>query len=170
MRLPADATLIVVGAGDAGRLLRDSSGENVANLIAAWSREGLPVVHLRVDGEPEAASGTGAPLAPGELAVVAGAAGGFAGTGLEALLDDAGATTLVLCGALGALEATARDAANLGYHVFIPFDACWPAAPFADPAFSRLGCDGAAVVDTPATLAAAATAKSRQRREAQRKG
>ena len=167
MRLPADATLIVVGEEG---LPRDSAGENVANLIAAWRREGLPVVHLRLDGQPEAASGTSAPPVPGEFAVVAGAAGDFAGTGLEASLDDAGATTLVLCGALGALGATARDAASLGYHVFIPFDACWPAAPFADPAFSRLGRDGAAVVDTAAALAASARAKSRQRREAQRKG
>jgi nicotinamidase-related amidase len=174
LRLPADATLIVVGVRRANRLPPGGLGEerieaNLASLIAAWRREGLPIVHLGADA-PGAPSGTGATPVQGEIAVAASAAGGFAGTGLEGFLDDADATTLVLCGALGALEATARDAIRLGYHAFIPFDACRPATPFADPAFGRLRRDGAAVVDTAAALAAAAAAKSRQRREEQRKG
>ncbi len=109
-----------------------------------------------------------APLA-GELAVDAGAAGAFAGSGLETLLDNGGVTTLVLCGALNALEPTARDAGTLGYQTFIPLDACWPAANPAEPFAARLRREGAAVVDTAAALNAAATAKTRQRREAERK-
>ena len=157
MRLPSDATLIVVGADDANHSPRGERIEaNLEKLIVVWRSEGLPVVHLRTDAAPGAPSQAWATFAQ----TAAGAAGGFAGTGLEDFLDDAGATTLVLCGALGALEATARDAASLGFHVFIPFDACWPASPFAASAFERLRCEGAAVVDTAATLAAAAMAKS----------
>jgi Isochorismatase family len=169
LRLPADATLIVVGAektipsprvgGDGER-----TTSNLIGLIAIWRREGLPLVHLRtsaVSGEPSAWA-TFAETA-------AGVTGGFSGTGLDAFLDESGATTLVVCGELGALAATARDAASLGYHVFVPFDACWPESLIADPVFERLRGEGAAIVDTAAALAAAATAKLRQRRETQRK-
>lgn len=149
MRLPADATLIVLGAGEAAESPRDDfCRAHLASLIAAWRKEGLPVVHARP----------------------AGAASAFAGTGLEGSLDDFGATTLVLCGALDAVEPTARDAGGLGYHVFVPIDACGPAAHPADVAIGALRRAGAVVVDAAATLAAAATAKARQRREAERKG
>ena len=161
MRLPADATLIVVGIGAGEERIE----ANLQKLIAVWRREDLPHIDLRIEPSARASSPAWATFA----GTAAGAAGGFAGTNLDRFLEEAGATTLVLCGALGALETTAQEAAALGYHAFIPFDACWPAKPFADPCFARLRRDGAAVVDTAATLAAAATAKSRQRREAQRK-
>ncbi len=149
MRLPADATLIVVGAGEAMEAPRDEPHEaNIASLVAAWRKEGLPVVSARV----------------------AGAASAFAEAGLERLLDDSGATTLVLCGALAGVEPTARDAESLGYHVFIPIDACGSAAHPADAAIAALRQAGAVVVDTAAALAAATTAKARQRREAERNG
>ncbi len=127
---------------------------------------GRPRTSRQRAGSPFKACAT--PLAD-ETVVDVGAAGAFSETGLESLLDEAGATTLVLCGALNAVEPTARDAGNLGYHVFIPLDACWPASSPADPAAGRLRRDGAAVVDTAATLDAAATAKARQRREVERK-
>ena len=166
MRLPADATLIVVGAEEAMEGPRDEPCEaNLASLVAAWRREGLPVVHV-CPADAAYASFVACPPSDGEAVVAAGAPSAFAGTGLEGLLDDSGATTLVLCGALAAVEPTARDAAGLGYHIFIPFDACRPPADPADAAFARAG---AIVVDTAATLAAAATAKARQRREAQRR-
>src|SRR5271165_602353 len=102
MRLPADATLIVVGArpADAG-----CAPKMVAALVDAWRREDLPVVDV-----------------PGERAPGAGA---FAEGRLESLLDDLGATTLVLCGEAVAVGAVAHDAAALGFHVFIVRDACW---------------------------------------------
>ena len=174
MRLPADATLIVVGAQQAlEHCLSAGDGReaNLASLIAAWRKERLPIVHARFDSSASA-SGKAFVAKPvdGETAIAADAAQAFFQTELERLLEDAGVTTLVLCGVLSAVEQTARDAENLGYRVFIPLDACWPAASPADPAMAFLGRGGAALVDTAATLAAAAAAKARQRREAQRKG
>ena len=140
MRLPADATLIVVG--DSGGAGRGDAAAKVAALKAAWRREELPALDI--------------------------GAGGFAGGRLEASLDDLGATTLVLCGEQGAVEAAARDAAALGFHAFLVRDACWRAAGAPQDAFAPRPEDGGAVVDAAATLAAAALAKARQRREARR--
>lgn len=166
LRLPADATLIVIGAQEAVGDRRSSAAAsveaNLASLIAAWRKHGLPLVHVRLDNAPAAPFEACATPLDGETVI--GAGSGFAGSELERMLDDAGATTLVLCGALSAVEPTARDAGDLGYQTFVPFDACWPAANFADPA-ARLRRVGAAVVDTTAALAAAPTAKARQRGE-----
>ena len=65
----------------------------------------------------------------GEILVAGDATSAFVGTALEARLDELGATTLVICGALAthALEASARHAADLGYQVFVVADACRPA-------------------------------------------
>jgi nicotinamidase-related amidase len=51
----------------------------------------------------------------------------FIGTDLEALLEERGATTLVIAGVLthNSLEATVRHAGNLGFRVAVPADACW---------------------------------------------
>ncbi len=97
-------------------------------------------------------------------------------------LDELGATTLVLCGALGthALEASARHAADLGYQVFVVADACravdavdlkgrlWPAEDVRALTLSQLKGETATIVDVETTLRAAATAKARQRRAAGR--
>jgi nicotinamidase-related amidase len=139
LRLPADATLIILGSVGAGD---ERTLANLAALIAAWREQELPVAHV--------------------------AAGGFAGTELERLLDDSGATTLVLCGELGPLEAAVRDAVRLGYHAFVPLDACWPEASRSDSVVQRLASEEAAVVDTASALLAVATAKFRQRRLAER--
>lgn len=152
MRLPADGTLIIAEARHASghpRLGADRPPDieaKLASLRAAWRKEGLPFVDALGDDGASA----------------------LAGGRLEALLDDAGATTLVLCGAMSAVAPTARDAANLGYHVFILLDACWPTEGLVQAA-ERLRQGGAVVVDTAAALGAAALAKARQRREAQRK-
>lgn len=168
MRLPADGTLIVVGAQEA--IGADCAVEaNVASLVAMWRKEGLPVVHARLDSASGNSSRAWAAPIEGEIVIESGEAGAFAGSSLERLLDDAGATTLVLCGALSALEPTARDARELGHQIFIPLDACWPKETSAGRGAARLGREGATVVDTAAALAAAATAKLRQRREAERK-
>lgn len=175
MRLPADATLIVVGAQDAIEdRLSEGGGRrveaNLASLIAVWRKEGLPIVDACLDNAPSVSFKAGVAISSdGGMANAAGAAGAFFKTEIGSLLEDAGVTTLVLCGALSAVEQTARDAENLGYRVFVPLDACWPAASPADRTIARLSREGAAVVDTAVTLSAAAMAKARQRRDAERR-
>ena len=94
----------------------------------------------------------------------------FVGTGLEGLLDELGATTLVLCGVLtpNSVEATARHAGNLGYQVFVVADACWavdkidlrgkrwPAEDVHALSLAHLEGEYATVVDAATTLRAAA--------------
>ena len=132
MRLPADATLIVVGAPDpAGDAIATA---NVAALVEAWRSESLPAFDLR----PHDAFDDG---------------------GLEARLEEIGATTLVLCGEERAVAAAARNAAALGFHAFVVRDACWRNGPAA------VGPDRAGtMVDAATALSAAAVAKARQRR------
>ena len=178
MRLPADAVLIIVEAQEsidprpvAGHA--SAADDNIAALVAAWRAEGLPLAH--VGRQPPSSR---APR-DGEIVVAAEAASAFVGTALEASLDELGATTLVICGALAthALEASARHAADLGYQVFVVADACraadaldrngrlWPAEDVRALALARLAED-ATIVDAATALRAAATAKARQRRAA----
>jgi nicotinamidase-related amidase len=180
MRLPADAVLIIIDAQRAGDSPRDSADEasevetNIAALVAAWRAEGLPLAHI---GRPP----VGSPLPPcaGEI-IIRNATSAFVGADLEARLDELGATTLVLCGALSthALEASARHAADLGYQVFVVADAClaadavdlrgrlWPAEDVRALALAHLKGETATIVDAATTLRA--TAKARQRRAAGR--
>ncbi len=137
MRLPADATLLVVGeAGGAGR---DSAASAIAALIDRWRREGLPAIDAR------------------------GSEGAFDDGGLEARLDELGATTLVLCGGESAVGRAAADAEALGFHAFVVRDACRRDGP--SPGLGQAG----TVVNLATTLAAAAVAKARQRRSEQEK-
>jgi nicotinamidase-related amidase len=189
MRLPADAVLLIIdaqgpvddprhGAGDAPEIEK-----NLAALIAVWRAEGLPLVHI---GRQPSGSASDIALAvpplDGEIVIVRNATSAFVGADLEARLDELGATTLVLCGALAthALEASARHAADLGYQVFVVADACraadvidlngrlWPAQDVRALTLGRLKGETATIVDAATALRAAATAKSRQRREAGR--
>jgi nicotinamidase-related amidase len=181
MRLPADAVLLIVDAQEAVDGPRPGAGDgpevetNIAALVAAWRAEGLPLVH--VGRQP-----AGPPLPPleGEIVIVRNATSAFVGADLEARLDELGATTLVLCGALAthALEASARHAADLGYQVFVVADACravdtadlrgrlWPAEDVRALALAHLKGETATIVDVATTLRAAATAKARRRRGA----
>ena len=179
MRLPADAVLLIIDAQQAVAGPRPGVGAcpevetNIAALVAAWRTEGLPLAH--VGRQP-----AGSPLPPleGEIVIVRNATSAFVGADLEARLDELGATTLVLCGALAthALEASARHAADLGYQVFVVADACravdtadvrgrlWPAEDVWALALAHLKGETATIVDVATTLRAAATAKARQRR------
>ena len=134
MRLPADATLIVLGPREASGA--DSAAATIRALVEAWRKEELPTIDVRAD-EP------------------------LAGGPLEAQLDDLGATTLVLCGEAAAVAATARDAAGLGFRVFIVDEACWARGEAS--ARSALSDAPGAVVDAATTLAASAVARARQR-------
>jgi nicotinamidase-related amidase len=198
MRLPADAVLIVIDMQEAiddprwGPRNNLDAEANIAALLAVWRAERLPLVHIRHDSvEPNSPYAPHAPghrfkscAAPldGEKVIGKNANSAFVGTSLEGLLDDIGATTLVMCGVLtpNSLEATARHAGNLGYQVFVVGDACWAVDKtdlrgkrwLADDvhALSLAHLDGeyARVVDATTTLRAAATAKARQRRGAVR--
>jgi nicotinamidase-related amidase len=185
MRLPADAVLLVIDAqqaGDGSRHGADDASEvetNIAALIAAWRAEGLPLAHVG-RSRSETAASLALVVSPldGEIVTVANATSAFVGSDLEARLDELGATTLVLCGALAthALEASAWHAADLGYQVFIVADAClaadtvdlrgqlWPAEDVRALALAHLKGETATIVDVATTLRAAASAKARQRR------
>jgi nicotinamidase-related amidase len=196
MRLPADAVLVVIDMQQAiddprfGARNNLDGEANIAALIAAWRAEGLPLIHIRHDSleprSPYAPDGPGhafkscaAPL-DGETVVGKNANSAFIGTGLEGLLDELGATTLVICGVLtpNSVEATARHAGNLGYQVFVVGEACWAVDKIdlrgrrwlADDvhalSLAHLHGEYATVVDAATTLRAAAVAKARQRRAA----
>jgi nicotinamidase-related amidase len=189
MRLPADAVLLIIDAQEAtddpprGASDPTEANTNIAALIGAWWAEDLPLVH--VTRRPVA---SGSPLGPadppldGEVVIVRNATSAFVGTDLEARLDELGATTLVLCGALAthALEASARHAGDLGYQVFVVADACraaetidlqgrvWPPEDVRALSLAQLKGETATIVDVATALRAAATAKARQRRGAGR--
>ena len=195
MRLPADTVLIVIDVQEAiddprwGPRNNPQAEANIAALIAAWRAEDLPIVHVRHDSvdpaSPYAPDGPGhrfkpcaAPL-PGEAVLAKNANSAFVGTALEEMLDDLGATTLVVCGVLtpNSVEATARHAGNLGRHRFVVEDVClgarqdlrgrhWPAEDVHALSLAHLEGEYASIVSAMTTLRAAALAKSRQRRGA----
>ena len=198
MRLPADATLIVVDMQEAiddprwGPRNNPGAEDNIARLIARWRAEGLPLVHIRHDSvEPVSPYAPGAPghrfkacAAPrhGERVVGKSANSAFIRPDLENELDAIGATTLVICGVLtsNSVEATARHAGDLGYQTFLAGDACWdvekldlrgkrwPAEDVHALSLARLHREYATVVDTEATVQAAGIARARQRGDARR--
>ena len=173
MRLPADAVLLIVDAQEGGDVAAD---RNIAALIAAWRAEDLPLVHF---GRRSAST---IPPLDGEIVLAHDALSAFDGAALETRLDELGATTLVLCGALAthALEATAWRAADLGYQVFVVADACraadavdlngrlWPAEDVRALTLAHLKGETATIVDAATALRAAPAAKARQRRAAGR--
>jgi nicotinamidase-related amidase len=193
MRLPADATLIVVDVQEAiddprwGPRNNPGAEDNIARLIAHWRAEGLPLIHVRHDSvEPGSPYAPGAPghrfktcATPleGERVMSKSANSAFIRPDLEAALDEIGATTLVICGVLtsNSVEATVRHAGNLGYQTFVVSDACWTvdkvdlsgrrwaAEDVHALSLAHLHGEYATVVDTTATLQAATLAKSRQR-------
>jgi nicotinamidase-related amidase len=198
MRLPADATLIVIDVQEAiddprwGPRNNPGAEANIAALIAAWRTEELPIIHVRHDsvepGSPYAPGSPGHPFKAcampreGEPVVGKTTNSAFVGTALEGMLDELGATTLVLCGVLtsNSLEATTRHAGNLGYQAFVVADASWavdkvdlrgrrwPAEDVHALSLAHLHGEYATVVATSATLGAAAAAKARQRLKAGR--
>jgi nicotinamidase-related amidase len=185
MRLPADAVLIIIDARE-GMGPDETGGDgpkpehNISALIAAWRAEGLPLVHVGPQSAAPSPPGAAVPPLDGEIVVLRNATSAFAGTALEAKLDEVGATTLVLCGTLvsHALEASARHAADLGYQVFVVSDACqavdmvdlngrrWLAEDVRALTLAHLRGETATIVDVATALRASATAKARQRRRA----
>ena len=198
MRLPADATLIVIDVQEAiddprwGPRNNPGAEANIAALIAAWRTEELPIIHVRHDfvepGSPYAPGSPGHPFKAcampleGETRRRKDNQQRLRRHGPRGMLDELGATTLVICGVLtsNSLEATARHAGNLGYQAFVVADASWavdkvdlrgrrwPAEDVHALSLAHLHGEYATVVATSATLAAAAAAKARQRLKAER--
>jgi nicotinamidase-related amidase len=143
MRLPIDTHLILVDVQAAiddpkwGPRNNPDAEMRLAELLSAWRSAGAPVVHIRHDsteraspyrpGQPGNAFKSCVLPAPGETVVAKQTNSAFIGTGLEASLEERGATTLVIAGVLthNSLEATVRHAGNLGFRVAVPADACW---------------------------------------------
>ena len=113
---------------------------NIARLLAAWRHRAAPIVHVKHDStEPDSPFRPGQegndflPLtAPrdGELVLAKKVHSAFIGTELAAGLQamaGGGKPGLVICGVLlaNSVEATVRVAANLGFGVRLPGDACW---------------------------------------------
>jgi nicotinamidase-related amidase len=193
MRLPCDATLIVIDVQEAiddacwGPRNNEGAEEVIAALLSAWRAEALPIVHIRHDSME-----TRSPYRPGapghrfkaaaqphaeERVVAKNANSAFVGTRLEETLDEIGATTLIVCGVLthNSVEATVRHGGNLGYRVFVVADACWsvdkrdlngrlwPAEDVHALSLAHMHGEYAQVVDSATTLQAAALANARRR-------
>ena len=143
MRIPKDTALLVIDMQKAiddprwGPRNNPDAERKIARLLAAWRTAAMSVIHIRHDStEPQSPYRPGQPghdfkpeamPLPGELVVAKQVNSAFIGTGLERRLNDAGRTTLVICGVLthNSVEATVRHAGNLGFRVFVAADACW---------------------------------------------
>lgn len=110
---------------------------NIARLMEAWRDRDWPIIHVKHNstspGSPFEPGQEGndflpltAPL-PGETVVAKRVHSAFIGTDLTARLEEMGRPPLVICGVLlaNSVEATVRVAANLGFRVGLPADACW---------------------------------------------
>ena len=102
----------------------------------------------------------------------------FIGTRLEGILDEIGATTLVICGALthNSVEATVRHAGDLGFRVFVIADACaavdkrdlagrlWAAEDVHALSLAHMDGQYATIVDSVTACEAARIVAARRRR------
>jgi nicotinamidase-related amidase len=106
-------------------------------LLERWRRLGWPIIHVRHDStEPDSTYRPGsaghpfkadvAPL-PGETIIAKSVNSAFIGTDLDRHLRDTDVPALVILGVItnNSLEATVRNAGNLGHKVFVPEDACF---------------------------------------------
>jgi nicotinamidase-related amidase len=122
--------------------------DNVAALLAAWRKQGRPVIHVKhMSQNPRSPLRPGqggndfkevaAPL-PGEAVLEKRVNSCFIGTPLEALLRERGHDTVVLAGIATnhCVSTTARMAGNLGFRTFVLED--------CTAAFDRVGPDGTA--------------------------
>ena len=116
--------------------------QNIARLLDAWRRAGMPLFHVRHDSKelqstyrpgqeghqfkPEAL-----PLA-GEPVIGKQTENAFLGTGLEAALREASITRLAVAGVItnNSVESTVRMAGDLGFQTWLAEDACFT---FASP-------------------------------------
>ena len=109
--------------------------ETAGRILAAFRAAGMTVVHVHHNGadpadgfhpdNPYSVAMPEVAPAPGETVVVKLGSSGFIGTGLEALLNEAGVQSLVIVGgeANMCVESTARMAGNLGFKTTVVADA-----------------------------------------------
>jgi nicotinamidase-related amidase len=110
---------------------------NIAQMLAAWRRYGLPIIHIRHDSTfPQSAYRPGqegnefkpevAPAAA-EMIIAKGTNSAFIGTTLERHLRASSIDTLVIVGVStnNSVEATVRMAGNLGFRTYLVSDACF---------------------------------------------
>lgn len=114
----------------------DEVAANAARLLADARSRGKTIVHVHHEmgeGGPFFVAGTdgakiNAAVAPqdDEPTVLKHAPNSFRETGLEALLRDAGARSVTICGAMSqmCIDATARAACDMGFDVTVIEDAC----------------------------------------------
>lgn len=99
---------------------------NAGRVLQAFREAGRVVVH--VGHQVRAGGGFDAAVAPleGETVVMKTEVNAFQGTGLNAILQEAGIRRLVLCGMQThmCLEGATRAAADLGYECTVVADAC----------------------------------------------
>jgi nicotinamidase-related amidase len=149
-----------------------------AALLAPWRALGWPIVHVRHDStEPDSTYRPGgpghafkpevAPL-PGETIIGKRVNSAFIGTDLDRHLRDIGTPALVILGVStnNSLEATVRNAGNLGWRVYVAGDACftfarrdlrgklWPAEDVHALSLANMHGEYATVTDSAAVLAA----------------
>ena len=139
---------VQVGLDDPAQGERNNPGaeRNIATLLAAWRRLGLPVVHVQHDSveaesklRPELPGNAIKPEArphDSETLVRKQTNSAFVGTGLEQQLRERGIARLVVAGLTTdhCVSATVRSAADHGFDVTLVTDAC--------AAFGRTGFDG----------------------------
>jgi len=127
VRLPQDTALVIIAPLNG---LEAAAAENVAALLATWRAADMP--RVRVTAESGEASGD-------EPIIARTGPSAFAGTALDQRLTAAGITTLVFCGSDrdGALVASLREAAALGYRVVLAQDAGDLAAPADQAAHAK---------------------------------
>lgn len=110
---------------------------NAFRLLSAWRARGWPVFHIRHDSRfPASTYRSGQPgndfkplTSPisGESIVSKQTCSAFVGTGLEQLLREKGCEALAICGVItnNSVEATVRNAGDLGFDVSLVEDACF---------------------------------------------
>lgn len=146
LQLPERTALILIDlqrAVDDPRWARHGPRNNpaaeqaAAALLGRWRRLGWPIIHVRHDStEPGSTYKPGGPghrfkpevlPAAGETIIAKQVNSAFIGTDLDRHLRDIEAPALVILGVItnNSLEATVRNAGNLGHRVFVPEDACF---------------------------------------------
>jgi len=159
----------------------------VSELMAAWRRTGLPIVHVRhMSTEPRSPLRPGRPgnafkpeavPAAGEPVIEKRAHSAFIGTSLEADLRRAGCRRLVIAGLTTnhCVSTTARMAGDLGFATWVvsdatatfdrtgPDDVAHSAEEIHEVALSDLHGEFATVMDTAAAIAALPVPESSRR-------
>lgn len=109
----------------------------MAGVLEQWREKSRPIFHIRHDGQSEGSTyyvdgkthGFKAEVTPfaGETVVGKVVNSAFIGTDLEAQLKDRGINQIIVMGVItnNSVEATIRNAGNLGFDTYLVEDACF---------------------------------------------